>query len=45
MALDGKKQWDFIREIKGSGYGQAGENPLNIFEVPACKRRNHAGII
>jgi hypothetical protein len=34
---DVKKQWDFVGEIRGSGYGQAGEDPLNILKVRLAK--------
>jgi hypothetical protein len=34
---DVKKKWDFIGEIRGSGYGQAAEGPLNISKVRLAK--------
>jgi hypothetical protein len=32
-----KQHWNFIDEIRGSGYGQAAEDPLNILKVRLAK--------
>jgi len=34
---DVKRHWDFIDQIRGSGYGQAAEEPMNILKVRLAK--------
>jgi len=34
---DVKKQWDFVDQIRGSGYGQAAADPLSILKVRLAK--------
>lgn len=34
---DAKKQWDFIDQVRGAGFGQTAEDPFNILKVRLAK--------
>jgi hypothetical protein len=34
---DAKKRWDFIEQVRDAGYGQGGEDPMNILKIRLAK--------